>query len=125
MTKDALLKKYGSKIKIVKEPGLLRESDFQEIVITDEFSAKKNNTIISNATIRKKNKEGEFEETFDSKQYQICLVMENVRFDGRKLTRAEAERLESRFLLELFTIAVDSETPEELSEISEEKPDNY
>jgi len=105
MNRDTLLKKYGDKIKLKKEAGLLRETDFKEITITDEFSGKTNSSILKSATVRKKNLDGDWEESFNSVEYQMRKIMELVEFDGKKLPRAEVERLESSFLTDLLTLA--------------------
>ena len=105
MKKDALLKKYKGKITTKKEDGLIRESDFKEIVVTDEYSAKRLQNVITKCTIRKPDEKGEMVSIVDNKLYQSMLVLETCEFDGKKLTRVEVEKLESSFLSDLFNLA--------------------
>lgn len=121
MNKNTLLKKYNGKIKTQTEIGLLRESDFKEIVITNEYSSKRLQKVLDNCTTRRKNEDGDFVGKFDKKLYRSMLVLETCEFDGRKLTRAEVERLESSFLSDLYVLA---SKEEDIPEKQQEKPED-
>lgn len=97
----AFLEKYGDKIKIKQAENLLRESDFQSIEIQPDYDARTLRNIQKNAMIRTKNEHGEFTETFDITRYQSLLIQNLVRFDEKRLTSEEIDRLEKGFYSDL------------------------